>query len=66
LIRPDWKGFEPRFGVAWRPLAGSSLIVRAGYGIYDNTSVYRTMALQMAQQAPLSKSLSLQNSAAAP
>jgi hypothetical protein len=66
LIRPDWKRFEPRFGVAWRPFAGSSLIVRAGYGIYDNTSVYRTMVLQMAQQAPLSKSLSLQNSASCP
>ncbi len=66
LIHPDWQGFEPRFGIAWRPIAGSSLIVRAGYGIYDNTSVYRTMALQMAQQAPLSKSLSLQNSAACP
>ena len=66
LIRPDWKGLEPRFGIAWRPIAGSSLVVRAGYGIYDNTSVYRTMALQMAQQAPLSKSLSVQNSAACP
>jgi Carboxypeptidase regulatory-like domain len=66
LIRPDWQGFEPRIGIAWRPIAGSSLVVRAGYGIYDNTSVYRTMALQMAQQAPLSKSLSIQNSAACP
>ena len=66
LIRPDWQGLEPRVGIAWRPIGGSSLIVRAGYGIYDNTSVYRTMALQMAQQAPLSKSLSIQNSAACP
>ncbi|HTV82130.1 MAG TPA: carboxypeptidase-like regulatory domain-containing protein [Acidobacteriaceae bacterium] len=66
LIEPDKTGFEPRLGIAWRPLAGSSLVVRAGYGIYDDTSVYQTIATQMAQQAPLSKSLSVENSAACP
>ncbi len=66
LIRPDSTGFEPRVGIALRPIAGSSLVVRAGYGIYDDTSVYQTIALQMAQQAPLSKSLSVENSAACP
>jgi hypothetical protein len=66
LIQPDKTGFEPRIGVAWRPIAGSSLVVRAGYGVYYDTSVYQTIAQQMAQQAPLSKSLSVQNSAACP
>jgi trimeric autotransporter adhesin len=66
LIRPDKHGFEPRIGIAWRPIPGSSLVVRAGYGIYDDTSVYQTIAAQMAQQAPLSKSLSVENSAACP
>jgi hypothetical protein len=66
LMKPDKNGFEPRIGIAWRPLAGSSLVVRAGYGIYYNTSVYQTIAEQMAQQSPLSKSLNVQNSAANP
>ena len=66
LIRPDRRGFEPRVGIAWRPVSGSSLLVRGGYGIYDDTSVYQTIAQQMAQQAPLSKSLSVQNSPACP
>ena len=66
LMKPDKSGFEPRVGIAWRPLAGSSLVVRAGYGIYYNTSVYQTIATQMAQQSPLSKSLNVQNSAANP
>lgn len=66
LLRPDKHGLEPRVGIAWRPISGSSLVVRAGYGIYYDTSVYQTIALQMAQQAPLSKSLSVQNSAACP
>jgi hypothetical protein len=66
LIRPDKHAFEPRVGVAWRPVSGSSLVVRAGYGIYYDTSVYQTIAPQMAQQAPLSKSLSVLNGSACP
>lgn len=66
LIRPDMSGFEPRVGIAWRPVSGSSMVVRAGYGVYYDTSVYQTLATQMAQQAPLSKSLSVENSRACP
>jgi hypothetical protein len=42
------------------------VVVRAGYGVYDDTSVYQATALQMAQQSPLSTSLSVQNSVACP
>jgi hypothetical protein len=66
LIRPDRLGFEPRIGIAWRPIPASTIVVRAGYGIYHDTSVYQASALALAQQAPLSKSLSVQNSAACP
>jgi trimeric autotransporter adhesin len=61
LIRPDRTGLQPRVGISWRPLAASSMIIRGGYGVYYNTSVYNTIALQMAQQPPLSKSFSAQN-----
>ena len=63
LIQPDKRGFEPRLGLAWRPISGSSLVVRAGYGVYYNTSLYQNIASQMAQQAPLSKSFSISSSA---
>lgn len=66
LVQPDKGGVEPRLGVAWRPIPNSSMVVRAGYGVYRDTSVYQTIALQMAQQPPLSKTLSVQNSAADP
>ena len=66
LVRPDKRGIEPRVGLAWRPLAASSLVIRAGYGIYYDTSVYQTIAVQMAQQPPLSKTLSIENSPANP
>jgi hypothetical protein len=64
LLHPDKNGFEPRVAIAWRPFAGSSMVVRAGYGVYRDTSVYQSLALQMAQQPPLSRTASIENSAA--
>ena len=61
LVRPDRLGFEPRVGVSWRPIPGSTLVVRAGYGVYDDTSVYQASALALAQQTPLSTRLDVSN-----
>jgi len=66
LIKPDKHAFQPRIGISWRPISGSSVIIRAGYGVSYNTSPYQTIAQQMAQQSPLSTSLSVQNSAQNP
>jgi hypothetical protein len=66
LLRPDYRGWEPRIGISWRPIPASTLVVRAGYGIYDDTSVYLSSAESMAQQAPLSTSVSVANSSACP
>lgn len=66
LLRPDRGGFEPRIGISWRPIPASTIVVRAGYGITRDSSVYQGIALQMAQQAPFSTSLSVANSAACP
>ena len=62
LMRPDKRGVQPRVAISWRPFAASSLVVRAGYGVYYNTSAYYTLATQIAQQPPLSKSLNVANS----
>jgi hypothetical protein len=66
LLRPDKAGWEPRVGIAWHPILGSSMVIRAGYGITRDTSVYQSIAARMMQQSPLSKSLSVANSAADP
>jgi hypothetical protein len=66
FVDGDEFGIQPRVSFAWRPIAASSLIVRGGYGIYRNTNVYQAIATQMAQQSPLSKSLSVQNTPANP
>jgi len=66
LVHPDKNNIAPRIGLSWRPFSASSMVVRAGYGVYFDTSVYQTIATQMAQQSPLSKSLKVQNSATTP
>ena len=66
LVRPDRLGIEPRIGISWRPIPASTIVIRAGYGIYDDTSVYLNPMLQLAQQAPLSKSVKQQNSFSCP
>ncbi|MGA7244348.1 MAG: TonB-dependent receptor, partial [Terracidiphilus sp.] len=66
LVRPDWLGIEPRVGLSWRPIPASTIVIRAGYGVYHDTSVYLSPMLQLAQQAPLSKSVKQQNSSACP
>jgi hypothetical protein len=66
LIRPDRHDFEPRVGISWRPIPASTLVVRGGYGIYDDTSIYLTTAQRMSQQAPLSTSANVSNSVNCP
>lgn len=66
LMKPDYTEFQPRVALAWRPIPASSLVVRASFGTYYNTSVYQAIATQLAQQAPLSKSLSVQNTPQTP
>lgn len=66
LLRPYRLGLEPRIGFAWHPDIGTSLVFRGGYGTNYDTSVYPSLYLQLAQQSPLSKSLSIQNSTVCP
>jgi hypothetical protein len=66
LVRADPRGIQPRLGLAWRPVPGSSVVVRASYGVYRNTNVYQSIAMAMAQQPPLSKAVNLENSPETP
>jgi hypothetical protein len=66
LVRPDKRGFEPRLAASWRPLLGSSLVIRASYGLYRNLGVYQPLALLLAEQPPFSKTISTQSSSLTP
>jgi trimeric autotransporter adhesin len=56
LLRGDAHEFQPRVGIAWKPWVKKTTTVRAGWGIYYNTSVFQGLVGQMAQQAPISLS----------
>jgi len=66
LLAPYRSLLEPRVSLAWVPLAGSSLVIRAGYGLYADTGVYEAMAAQMAQQPPYSRSFAARRTPAEP
>jgi trimeric autotransporter adhesin len=66
LIAADKTGIQPRLAASWRPLAGSSMLVRAAYGIYRNTKVYQPIATRLSQQPPLWRTFSVENSADRP
>jgi trimeric autotransporter adhesin len=51
LIRPDTNNWAPRLGIAWRPL-NSGPVIRAGYGIFYNGSIYEQLAATMLNQPP--------------
>jgi hypothetical protein len=52
LLRPDWRGIQPRVGASWRPMAASTLLIRAGYGLYQQNGIYAPIASWLARQPP--------------
>jgi hypothetical protein len=66
LVHPDRHAIAPRIAFALRPWSTRSTVLRAGYGVYYNTSVYSGIANQMAQQSPLARTFTLANELAAP
>jgi hypothetical protein len=66
LLLADWHGLQPRLAAAWRPVPGSSLVIRAGYGVYRSSGVYQPIITLLAQQPPLSNTYTIATSAAAP
>lgn len=66
LIGSDYSRVQPRVGLAWRPLAASSLLVRGGYGVYRQTDTYLPIAMWLARQPPFSTTASTETSDARP
>jgi trimeric autotransporter adhesin len=61
LIRPSYNNWAPRIGIAWRPpikslQANHSMVVRAGFGMFYNESIYTQLLSELANQPPWSTS----------
>ena len=44
--------WAPRFGIAWRPLGGTDLVVRTGYGIFYNVNMINNFVPSQAANPP--------------
>ena len=64
LINDDLHQFAPRLGIAWDPGIKPRTIVRAGYSIFWNQSIYNTLAQKyLAYEPPFDQSENLYSSA---
>jgi len=52
LIHSDAHNFSPRMGIAYRPWVQHHLVLRTGYGIFYDGSIYSRMVTNMLDQPP--------------
>ncbi|HEV2352073.1 MAG TPA: TonB-dependent receptor [Terriglobia bacterium] len=64
LVRSDPYNFAPRMGVAYRPWTRRKVVLRAGYGIFYDSSVYSRFVGSMADQPPFATASTLLTSPA--
>ncbi len=59
LIFPDKNNFSPRIGIAYKPWTNRTIVVRSGYGVIYNDSIYRQLTAKLVSQPPFSVSQTL-------
>jgi hypothetical protein len=59
LVRSDDHNFAPRLGLAYRPWAQHTLVLRAGYGLFYDGSIYSRIYSNMASQPPFAQASTL-------
>ncbi len=59
LLRGQWDNLAPRVGLAFRPWLSHSLVVRAGYGIFYDESIYGSVVHDLVNQAPFATTSTL-------
>ena len=67
LVHGDYNNWAPRIGIAWVPPIKPKTVVRGGYSIFYNESVYNTLATNyLAYQPPFATSSSQLSTSANP
>jgi hypothetical protein len=64
LVKTNPNNWSPRIGIAWRTPSRLPTVLRAGYGIFYNGSVYNQLAASLAIQPPFGIAQILQTSTA--
>jgi hypothetical protein len=59
LLRGDTNNLAPRVGLAFRPWSQHTLVLRAGYGIFYDGSIYSRIFPNMASQPPFAQASTL-------
>jgi hypothetical protein len=59
LLRGDDHNFAPRIGLAYRPWSKHSLVLRTGYGLFYDGSIYSPLYTNMASQPPFAQASTL-------
>ena len=62
LLHGHFDNFAPRVGIAYRPWISHSLVVRAGYGMFYDESVYQNLVGGLVNQAPFATTSTLTTS----
>jgi hypothetical protein len=52
LLQPDRNNFSPRFAFAWRPREKGKTLVRGGYSLFYDSSIYSRVPARLASQPP--------------
>ena len=66
MIRPDNNNVSPRLGFSWKPWKKGKTIVRGGYSLFFDGSVYSRIPTRLAQQPPFATSSTFNTSVGAP
>ncbi len=66
LVNPDKNNVSPRIGVAWKPWPKKDLLIRSGFGIYYNGSIFNQFPARLASQPPFAQSSTVTTSTTAP
>jgi hypothetical protein len=59
LLRGDGNNLAPRLGIAFRPWTARRLVLRAGYGIFYDASIYSRLVPNLASQPPFAQASTL-------
>ena len=59
LIHSDWHNFSPRLGIAYRPWIQHHLVMRSGYSVFYDGSIYSRMVTNMVDQPPFAQASTL-------